>query len=316
MKHPLLLCSFLFLGYHAAGQTNAIGPTGSVGIGTTNPEEKLEIADVGPAVLQFKRTSDSLGAVGTIKFNLAGTEVGRIESERVVAAGRVSVMKFSVWTGNSLLESMRINTGGNIGIGTTAPAQKLDVSGYIQSAPSAVEGGLYFGNANHGVRRPAGTNNVELYTTQGNIFLSASSISSNQLVLRENGDVEMGAPNISSKLTVNGNVTAKKMKVTQNVWADFVFEPTYHLPSLYDLESYVKKYKHLPEIPSAKEVQEQGLDLGNNQAKLLQKIEELTLYVIDQHKQLETQQKTIAVQQQLLIEQGETIKEIKKKLSR
>jgi hypothetical protein len=225
----------------------------------------------------------------------------------VLAVGRESVLKFFVWGGGVMREGIRINNLGNVGIGNAAPSQKLDVAGYIQSAPSAAEGGLYLGNANHGLRRLAGTNNVELFTTQGNIFLSASSVSGNQLVLRENGDVEMGAPGISSKLTVNGKLTATKVKVSQNVWADFVFEPTYLLPSLYDLEAYVKKYKHLPEIPSAKEVQEQGLDLGGNQAKLLQKIEELTLYLIEQHKQLQAQQKT-------LTEQGEIIKDLKKKL--
>lgn len=295
MKYSFLLFSFLFVGHYAVSQTNTnvIGQTGNVGIGTLSPAEKLEIVDDGPAILQLKRKIDDLGAVGTIKFNLDGTEVGRIESERVFPAGRISVMKFSVWTGSSLLESMRINGSGYIGIGNAAPTQKLDVAGYIQSAPSASAGGLYFGNANHGVRRLTGTNDVEIFTTFGNIFLSASSIASNQLVLRENGDVEMGTPGISSKLTVNGKVTATKVKVTQNVWADFVFEPTYALPSLYELELYIKEHKHLPEIPSAKEVKEQGLDLGENQAKLLQKIEELTLYIIEQQKQLEAQKKFI-----------------------
>jgi len=314
MKHFFLLFFALFIGYYAAGQTNAIRDTGKVGIGTLTPAEKLEVAADEPAAIQLTRFWDVLGPVGIVKFNMAGTEVGRIESERILPDGRQSIMKFFVRAGSNLAEYMRISNTGYIGIGTTEPAQKLDVAGYIRSAPSATEGGMYFGNANHGIRRLPATNNLEVFTTQGNISLSASSIGSNQLVLRENGDVEMGAPGVSAKLTVNGKITATKVKVSQNVWADFVFEPAYLLPSLYDLELYVKKHKHLPEMPSAKEVREKGLDLGENQAKLLQKIEELTLYVIDQHKKLEAQQKIITAQQQLLAEQGEAIEKIKAEL--
>jgi hypothetical protein len=75
--------------------------------------------------------------------------------------------------------------------------------------------------------------------------------------------------------------------VVETVGADFVFEDDYQLMSLNDLEQQIKANKHLPGIPSAKEVEENGVSLGEMQAKLLQKIEELTLYVIDQDKKLD-----------------------------
>lgn len=83
-----------------------------------------------------------------------------------------------------------------------------------------------------------------------------------------------------------GQVKAKSIKVTLDGWSDFVFDEDYRLPSLYELEKYVATNRHLPDIPSAKEVEENGVDLGEMNAKLLQKVEELTLYVIDLQKQI------------------------------
>jgi hypothetical protein len=87
-------------------------------------------------------------------------------------------------------------------------------------------------------------------------------------------------------LAVFGDIKSKKVKVTVSDWPDYVFEKKYPLPSLSDIEQFIQKNNHLPEVPSAKEVQEKGLDLGENQAILLKKIEELTLYIIEQDKRI------------------------------
>jgi hypothetical protein len=103
------------------------------------------------------------------------------------------------------------------------------------------------------------------------------------------------------KLAVNGNVICEKVVVKQkNNWPDYVFNSDHQLPSLTELEQYIRQHRHLPDVPSAEEVGKNGLDLGENQAALLKKIEELTLYVIEQNKKLEEQQKELnAVKQQL-----------------
>ena len=77
------------------------------------------------------------------------------------------------------------------------------------------------------------------------------------------------------------------LTVTLSGWSDFVFDEDYRLPSLYELEKYVTTNRHLPDIPSAKEVEDNGVDLCEMNAKLLQKVEELTLYVIDLQKQID-----------------------------
>lgn len=92
---------------------------------------------------------------------------------------------------------------------------------------------------------------------------------------------------------IDGKLTAKEIEVKLVTGADFVFSPDYSLRHLSEVESFVKQNKHLPDIPSEKEMQKNGLNLNEMQIKLLQKIEELTLYVIQQDKRNNDQQKEI-----------------------
>lgn len=92
------------------------------------------------------------------------------------------------------------------------------------------------------------------------------------------------------KMVVAGGILTEKVRVATSgtpFWADFVFAPNYKLRSLSELELYIKQNKHLPNIPTTKEVTENGIDIAETQALLLQKIEELSLYVIHQEKEIE-----------------------------
>ena len=93
-------------------------------------------------------------------------------------------------------------------------------------------------------------------------------------------------------LAVNGKIRAKEVKVESD-WADFVFEDDYKLRSLSELETFIQKNKHLPEIPTEGEVKKDGISVGEMNAKLLQKIEELSLYLIEMNKLLEKQNEEI-----------------------
>ena len=103
-------------------------------------------------------------------------------------------------------------------------------------------------------------------------------------------------------MKVNAKIEAKEVKVTLTPTADFVFAEDYNLPKLEEVEKHIKEKKHLPEIASAKEMEKEGVNVGEFQIKLLQKIEELTLYSIEQNKKIN-----------LLIEENkEQAKKIKK----
>ncbi|KYP14100.1 MAG: hypothetical protein A1D16_00070 [Flavihumibacter sp. CACIAM 22H1] len=118
-----------------------------------------------------------------------------------------------------------------------------------------------------------------------------------KLVLDSAGTVRLGTTSDRATLHVNGDVVTRKVKVTQNNWPDYVFGSGYLLRSLYEVEVFIQKYHHLPEIPSAAEIDEKGLDIGETQALLLKKIEELTLYAIEQQKQIDA----LVLQNELLL---------------
>jgi len=96
------------------------------------------------------------------------------------------------------------------------------------------------------------------------------------------------------KLGVNGKIICEGMRVKLKAeWADYVFDEDYDLMSLEEVETHIQENKHLPGVPSAKEVAETGLDIEIMQVKMMEKIEELTLYIIEQDKQIKTQQTQI-----------------------
>jgi hypothetical protein len=108
------------------------------------------------------------------------------------------------------------------------------------------------------------------------------------MVFKDDGNVGIGTINPGTyKLAVEGTIGARKVKVTSvNPWPDFVFGDNYKLLTIPEMEKYVQQHRHLPEIPSAKEVALEGIELGEMNRKLLQKIEEQALYIIELNKRL------------------------------
>ena len=100
------------------------------------------------------------------------------------------------------------------------------------------------------------------------------------------GNVGIGTNTPQSALAVNGTVTAQKVKVTLTGWPDFVFDSQYPLPSLSSLHTYITQHRPLPDIPTAAEIDQAGLDLGEMQRLQMKKLEELTLYLIKMNKKI------------------------------
>lgn len=108
-----------------------------------------------------------------------------------------------------------------------------------------------------------------------------------RMTIDNTGKVGIGTENPDAELAVNGLIHAKEVKVDLQGWPDYVFSEKYDLISLEEVEKHINEKGHLPNIPSAKEVEENGVNLGEMNKKLLEKVEELTLYVIDLKKELE-----------------------------
>lgn len=122
----------------------------------------------------------------------------------------------------------------------------------------------------------------------GNYFSDNVNVWRDLFVVTNKGWVGIGGVSYpQNALEVNGTIRAKEIKV-ETGWADFVFAPDYNLPSLREVESHIKEHRHLPGIPTEAEVKKNGANLGEMNVKLLQKVEELTLYMIQQNKEIES----------------------------
>jgi hypothetical protein len=189
-----------------------------------------------------------------------------------------------------------IDNSGNVGIGIIQPLSKLHLYD-ASSNPVVVKVENITGNLRSGVDGVHGIINSSQdllinYATNKNVVVGGeqggdfSTLNNTYLALND-GKVGIGTTSIplDYKLAVDGKIICKKLKVVDDInGADFVFEPNYNILSIEELEKYIKKYKHFPDIPSAEEMKNSGIDLGEMNILLLKKIEELTLYIIDQEK--------------------------------
>lgn len=125
----------------------------------------------------------------------------------------------------------------------------------------------------------------------GSVTLFNNGTNTQTIAITPNGNVGIGKANPKDKLEVNGQIHAKSVKVDLQEWADLVFEEGYDLKRLREIETYIHTYGHLPEIPSEATVLSQGIDLGDMNRLLLQKVEELTLHLIAKEKEITALQK-------------------------
>jgi hypothetical protein len=209
-------------------------------------------------------------------------------------------------------------TNGQVGVGINTPEAQLHTTGSVRFAGltndnakdrvivSDANGNLFYRDAaTLGSSSTAGWafggNAVPASSTFGttsNYDLPIITNNTERMRIGANGNVGIGTTSIANyKLSVDGNIRTRKVHIDQDSWADYVFESNYRLRPLKEVEQYIQQEKHLPDVPSAAEVKKEGLDLGDNQVLLLKKIEELTLYVIEQNKKIEEQQTQLTRQQ-------------------
>ena len=195
-----------------------------------------------------------------------------------------------------------------VGIGTFTPGHKLHVEGGGIGASPDQNVTSFFGRAAIGYcghsdyasfahRDRNETNGYALLqSAAGNTYLNARNTfsiwfrinNSTKMILLSNGNFGIGTTTPDYKLDVHGTIRAESILV-ENFTADFVFDDDYYLMPLEDVEDYIIENGHLPEIPKAEHVEKFGSDLGETQTRLLQKIEELTLHLNAQNKQMKNQ---------------------------
>lgn len=297
MKKGALLLVAVFSFNYSFSQTNTFPATGNVGIGTTNSQHRL-------AVLMDPLTNGTGVAVQAVNSSGVGSQPGyaflnSAGNRRMYSYLDINSDTYNIGNASSL-NLFTINQLGNVGVGTATPVFKLHVNGgpvYVSRSPD--NDYLLFDHSSVNTwRTRITTDNTSSYIIGNDL---GGLFNTKVLVLAQNGNVGIGTSDTKGyKLAVNGKIRTQEIKVEAVNWPDYVFAKDYKLQSLKETEQHIKDKGHLPGIPSAEEVKENGVDLGEMNKKLLQKIEELTLYLIEIKKENENQNKRLDAQQKEL----------------
>jgi hypothetical protein len=185
--------------------------------------------------------------------------------------------------------AISVTSGGNVGIGTTNPEVPLHVYRPTTDALLSIQ----TGNLPHYAaglflvsnKRWLICSQGDWMYTNGALLFRNNTDGINAMTITAAGSVGIGTTSPQYKLAVNGTIGAKEVIVTNTGWSDYVFRPGYRLRPLSEVNAYIQAHRHLPDIPSEAEVKEKGVSVGDMQSKLLAKIEELTLHMIQQDKE-------------------------------
>lgn len=237
--------------YFETGRTDIMAPvrmiinsTGNVGIGTESPYARFHVnGTAGAHIASF--TYSNIPPTDAHINMTNGTSVAGQYAPTIIARG--------------------YSPGRGLGLGIVGEANDVLPANELNTAAIVLQGRS----------KSAGP------LTVNNVFV-VRNYSTSLLTIGANGNVGIGTVTPGPyKLAVEGTIGARKVKVTQATpWADFVFDDDYLLPSLDEVSRYIRQHKHLPGIPTATEVEKNGVDVGEMNTKLLQKVEELTLYLI------------------------------------
>ena len=275
--------------------------TTNVGIGITSPSERLQVNN------------------GALKVGNSSNASDR--SVNMIKIGDGSYVQIGEWEADDQLsfKASKYNfTNGNVGIGVSSPQYKLDVNGkmYLHTVET-INGWAYsyllwehhklvMGNPTgtyaHTLLElvPGGCSQEELYS-QFSLYHAYNASNKVEKIrfctaqnswINTNNNFGIGTDNPQYKLDVRGTIRANEILVNTASGADFVFDKAYNLRPLNEVNDYIQQNQHLPEIPSAAEMQQNGVNMNELQMQLLQKVEELTLYIIQQDqriKELESQ---------------------------
>jgi hypothetical protein len=251
-----------------------ITDNGYVGIGAPTPSANLHVISTSNNTLSLFESTTSSNSWISVKNGVSNFNIGIGSASSTNGYGYLWSSTGKVMIGNDGSPAMVVDgTNGSVGIGSTT-----SYGGKLQINASS--------NSNNALRLEVGA-----FSMNGSSSFAIDAVGTigGRFFVGSNGNVGIGttAPG-SFKLAVNGKIWAQEVQVAvNNPGPDYVFEKDYSLPSLESVKTYIDQNKHLPEVPSAKDTEANGINLSEMNMLLLKKVEELTLYVIELKREIQ-----------------------------
>ncbi len=311
MKTTLFILLFAGVTTHYFSQTNTLPTTGNVGIGTTSPTERLTVSgsaridstlivkdsmvvDRGAHIGSDLRVDGNTTLEGSLTLNAFRDST--LEEDAVLLIDANGTVKSTGSSLRSLVYSdsefipCKDENGGN-----TAPASPVWLNGPNKLYTSS--------HCSPDVKVGIGQNDPD-----SKLHITTALDKNTHPLIIDKRMQGMTTPYKLLELDNNGLLYAREIKVNLDSWPDYVFDANYRLMPLNELQAFIELNNHLPNVPTACEMEEQGINIAESNVMLMEKVEELTLYLIQVKEQLDAQKQLLKEQQDLILQLQQQVK--------
>lgn len=329
MKTPIITLLFTIIATPYFSQTNSLPSTGNVGIGTTAPTSKLQVngsARIDSMLLV--KDSIVINKTATIKSDLKVVGNSLLKNDLKVAGNTTLVGTTTIKEGDFKIKALGDSTLAEDGVLLINANGKVKNGGELKSLVYSESTYTPCKDENGGNTTPASpiwlNGPGKLYTSShcspdvkvgigqndpdSKLHITSAVNRNTHPIIVDKRIQGTTTPYKLMELDNNGLLYVREIKVNLDAWPDYVFDEGYQLMPLSELQAFIQKNNHLPHVPSACEMEEQGINVAKSNVMLMEKVEELTLYLLQMKEQLDTQKQLLQQQQELILQLQKQVK--------